>query len=187
LLTLSCNIVLTICILLADDIHINPGPLILQNICLFNINIRSVHNKSVWTWRWYLINLKSHSIQIYSSLEAVCIEILNCSFTGYFLCLYRPPEITSSFLVDFHDLIENLVTIHREFFIVGDFNLHLDTQSTATSTFDDNLATFDLKQDASFSTHIHGHWLDLLITRSTTDNWHRWFIGSFHCHSRNKI
>ena len=31
------------------------------------------------------------------------------------------------------------------------------------------LANFDLKQHVSFSAHIHGHWFDLVITRSTTD------------------
>ena len=57
-------------------------------------------------------------------------------------------------------------------FILGDFNLQLDIQSTATSTFNDILANVDLKQHVSFSTHIHGHRLDLLITRSTTDYIH---------------
>ena len=117
--------------------------------------------------------IKCHYVQIYSSFEAVCIEVSNCSITGYFLSLYRPPGITSSFFVDFHDLLENLVTIHPEVLILGDFNLHLDTHSNATSTFNDILASFDLKQHVSFSTHIHG-------------NCHRWFIGSFDCHSRNK-
>jgi len=41
--------------------------------------------------------------------------------------------------------------------------------STATSTFNDIVARFDLKQHVSFSPDIHGHWLDLLVTRSTMD------------------
>ena len=43
-------------------------------------------------------------------------------------------------------LVFLIVTIHPEFFILGHFNLHLDTLSTATSTFNDILATFNLKQ-----------------------------------------
>ena len=39
-----------------------------------------------------------------------------------------------------------------------------------TITFDDILTSFDLKQHVTFSTYIHGHWLDLVITRSTCDN-----------------
>jgi len=33
-------------LLLADDIHMNPGPTVLQNIHLSTSNVRSVHNKS---------------------------------------------------------------------------------------------------------------------------------------------
>ena len=33
------------CILLAGDIHMTPGPPILQNIRLATSNIKSVHNK----------------------------------------------------------------------------------------------------------------------------------------------
>ena len=42
----SRNIVLIICMLLACDIHMNPGPPILQNIHLPISNVSSVHNKS---------------------------------------------------------------------------------------------------------------------------------------------
>ena len=60
-----------------------------------------------------------------------------------------------------------MAPIHSEFFIFGDFNLHLDIPSAITTTFNDILVSFDLKQHVTFSTHIHGHWLDLFITRST--------------------
>ena len=42
-----------------------------------------------------------------------------------------------------------------EFVIDGNFNLQMDTQYTATSTFKGILPTFDLKQNVSFSIHIH--------------------------------
>ena len=60
--------------------------------------------------------------------------------------------------------------MHTEFYIVGDFNLHLDTQSATTTTFNDILASFDTKQHVNFPTHIHGHWLDILITCSSCKN-----------------
>ena len=56
---------------------------------------------------------------------------------------------------------------HIIFHIVGDFNLHLDTPSATTTTFIDILASFDKKQHVNFPTDIHGHWLDILITRSS--------------------
>ena len=60
--------------------------------------------------------------------------------------------------------------MHTECYIVGDFNLHLDTPSATTTTFNDILASFDTKQHVNFPTHIHGHWLDILITRSSCKN-----------------
>ena len=65
--------------------------------------------------------------------------------------------------------MENLATMRSEFYIFGDLNVHLDIPSAITTTYNEILVSFDLKQ-VTFSTHIHGHWLDLLITRSTCYN-----------------
>ena len=62
-----------------------------------------------------------------------------------------------------------MVTLHSEIYIFGDFNLHLDTSSAVTTSFGDILTAFDLKQHVTFATHIHGHWLNLVINRSTCD------------------
>jgi len=116
------NMFLTICIILADDIEMNPVPPILQNIRLATNSVRSIYNKSanitgfviskkldilVLTDIWLsphdicppnyscyyhsrqsesrggvgfqvfnIFKVKSHSLEIYYSFEAVCIEIL---------------------------------------------------------------------------------------------------------------
>ena len=114
--------------------------------------------------------VKLHSNPEYSSFESICAEISYSSFCAHFVCIYRPPGHPANFFEDFQDMLENLAVIHSEFYILGDFNLHLDIPSSITTTFDDILASFDLKQHVTFSTHIHGHWLDLLITRSTCNN-----------------
>ena len=87
-----------------------------------------------------------------------------------FICIYRPPGHPAKFFEEFQDLLENVATMHTEFYIVGDFNLHLDIPSATTTTFNDILASFDTKQHVNFPTHIHGHWLDILITRSSCKN-----------------
>ena len=71
---------------------------------------------------------------------------------------------------EFQDLLDNFATLHSEFYIFGDFNLLLDKRTAATFSFDDILTSFDLKQHFTFSSHIYGHWLDLVITHSTCDN-----------------
>ena len=48
--------------------------------------------------------------------------------------------------------------------------LHLDKKQRPTRPtikFCDILESFDLEQHVNFPTHIHGHWLDLLITRTS--------------------
>ena len=50
-------------------------------------------------------------------------------------------------------------------YILGDFNLHLDNSNGNTNKFNEILTCFDLKQHVNFPTHVHGHWLDLLITK----------------------
>ena len=59
-------------------------------------------------------------------------------------------------------------SVPGELFILEDFNLLLDTPSSQTDNFTDVLSTFGLDQHVNFSTHIYGHWLDLFISRSTT-------------------
>ena len=64
-------------------------------------------------------------------------------------------------------MLDNLATNHSEFYILGDVNLDLDIPSSVTTTFEDILTSFDLKQHVNVLTHIHGHWPDILTSRST--------------------
>ena len=52
----------------------------------------------------------------------------------------------------------------------GDFYIRLDLLSLNTRSFMDVLQTYALHQHVSFPTHVHGHWLDLFITRFTCIN-----------------
>ena len=105
-----------------------------------------------------------------STFESIYVEISHSSFSAYFACLHQPPGQPANFFEEFQDLFENLLTLHSEFCIFGDLSLQLDKHMAATITFDDILNSFDLKQHVTFSTHIRGHWLDLVIVRSTCDN-----------------
>ena len=100
----------------------------------------------------------------------MCVNISNSCFSGFFICIYRPPGHPANLFEEFQDLLKNVATMQPEFYIVGDFNLHLDTPSATTTTFNDILVSFDTKQHVNFPTHIHGHWLDILITRSSCKN-----------------
>ena len=77
-------------------------------------------------------------------------------------------DYPSEFFKQFEDHLVNMSSVPGELFILGDFNLHLDTPSSQTDDFTDLLSTFGLNQHVNFPTHILGHWLDLFVSRSTT-------------------
>ena len=79
----------------------------------------------------------------YTTFESMDLNISNSCFSGHFICIYRPPGHPANFFEQFQDLLENVVTIHSDCYIVGDFNLHLDIPSATTTTFNDILASFD--------------------------------------------
>ena len=107
---------------------------------LFLISNSRLYFFPCWTWisgvgflESNTFEVTSHSVIAYSSFETNCIEISDFSFTGYFLCRYRPIRIRLSFCIDYHGLSENVVNILPNCFILCDFNLHFDKQSTITS------------------------------------------------------
>ena len=71
-----------------------------------------------------------------------------------------------TFLVEFANLLDDVIIYPGRIFIVGDFNLHVDKYDDHDAiAFLDLLEQFDLKQCVNTSTHKHGHTLDLVITR----------------------
>ena len=48
---------------------------------------------------------------------------------------------------------------------MGDFNLHLGNSNGQANKLNRILTCFDPKQHVNFSTHVHDHWLDLLINK----------------------
>ena len=71
---------------------------------------------------------------------------------------------------EFQDLLENIISLHDNLYILGDFNLHLDNSNGNTNKFNEILTCFDLKQHVNFPTHVHGHWPDLLITKRISNS-----------------
>ena len=94
----------------------------------------------------------------------------NNSFSGFVVSLYRLQNDTFHFFDEFQDLLENIISLHDNLCILGDFNLHLDNSNGNTNKFNEILTCFDLKPHVNFATHVHGHWLDLLITKRISNS-----------------
>ena len=54
--------------------------------------------------------------------------------------------------------------------IIGDFNYHIESTSSNSKAFNSLIDSFDLTQKVNFPTHIYGHTLDLLLTKSNNDH-----------------
>ena len=95
----------------------------------------------------------------YTSFESVGCKISALLFSAHVVCIYRLIEYPLFFSINFKICSK---TFHPS------KDLHLDIPSHHTETFTDILTSFGLLQHVNCPTHIHGHWLDLCITRSAS-------------------
>ena len=99
-------------------------------------------------------------------------EITIKSFRLKLIIVYRPtyssehPISVGTFFCEFSDYLESVILCKEPLLITGDFNIHVDQPSaTDTVRFTDLLDSFGLQQHVKVPTHVHGHTLDLIITR----------------------
>ena len=92
------------------------------------------------------------------------------------IIMYRPPysaahPVTSAvFFVEFAEYLESIVLSADPLLIVGDFNIHIDSNENYDAIkFSELLQSFSLTQHVQVPTHSSGHTLDLIITRKTDD------------------
>lgn len=62
--------------------------------------------------------------------------------------------------------MESAIPKYSNFFLTGDFNLHIDDGSNVIEYFNNSVSAMGLEQHVDFSTHTGGHSLDLVITES---------------------
>ena len=91
-----------------------------------------------------------------------------CSKTVQYVLVYRPPSGSISiFLERFAQILEDMDQNSSECIIAGDFNLHVDQPSLpGVKRFLELLDNFGLIVRVNGPTHVAGHTLDLLITRT---------------------
>ena len=64
------------------------------------------------------------------------------------------------------ELFDQCVVPYEDFVIAGDLNLHMETETLYATKFKDLMSLHDLKQHIVDPTHVKGHTLDVVITRS---------------------
>ena len=76
------------------------------------------------------------------------------------------PISISTFLDEFSSYLESVVICSEPLIITGDFNIHMDNPSDSKQ-FSELLESISLTQHVHQPTHVIGHTLDLIITRSS--------------------
>ena len=91
-------------------------------------------------------------------------------------CVYHPPstsagQVTDSiFIEEFLDLVEDLVTKHKNLVILGDFNLHVnDPSATDAIIFIDAMSALGFNQIVKKATHETGNKLELIFLEQDED------------------
>jgi hypothetical protein len=92
------------------------------------------------------------------------------------IVLYRPPPSESNsftnaiFLEEFAKFLEQQIVATGDLLIVGGFNFHVDNEHNYyAKRFLDLIDSFCLTQHVKDPTHVDGHTLDLVLTRTTDD------------------
>ncbi|XP_070541651.1 uncharacterized protein [Ptychodera flava] len=115
----------------------------------------------------------------FQSFESLGITVRSSSQLLNIHVLYRPPHsskntsTTNQFIAEFTSLLESEVPSPGHLLIAGDFNFHVDdTSSPDAVKLHDLLECMGLQQHVHTSTHVKGHTLDLLVTRTTDQHLH---------------
>lgn len=124
-------------------------------ICRKNINISRIDSPQMSSFEFSAWKLKISSSYI------------------RLIIVYRPgssihESSIGEFLTDFEKLLADVILCKEQLLITGDFNIHVDDpDNNYASKFLDLLSSFGLEQHVTEPTHIHGHTLDLVITRNS--------------------
>ena len=108
------------------------------------------------------------------SFEFAEYHILFKNFELKLINVYRPPYSDSHrvsinvFLNEFSEFLQAYLLSSIPLLVTGDFNIHVDSEDNPESrSFNDLLESLCCTQHVQFCTHIHGHTLDLIISRQS--------------------
>ncbi len=105
----------------------------------------------------------------FSSFEALSVKVTSSTKSLAIVTIYRSPGPLNNFLIDLSDFLSTLVVKYENFLVTGDFNIHMDNMNDeSTKKMASLLQNLGLKQHVDFPTHLHGHILDLVISKDNT-------------------
>lgn len=80
------------------------------------------------------------------------------------LLIYIPPKHNANFLSDLTELLTIACAQYNNIIVLGDFNIHVDSDCASAKDFMAILDYLDFSQRIDFPTHSHSHTLDLICS-----------------------
>ena len=115
----------------------------------------------------------THSIistPTFTTFEHIAVSVSDKTNFINFVTIYRPPHTPiAQFLDEFENLAGLLASSTSPTLFCGDFNIWVESNSSASDSFAELLESLDLSQHVDFPTNKFGHTLDLLIAPSGFD------------------
>ena len=115
---------------------------------------------------------KCHKVDTpnYSSFENIVLSVSVSCRTLLLASIYHPSGPRSSIFSDeFMSFVCFLSSVDCNYFICGDFNIHIDVPCTDSYKLESLLESCNLTQSVNNTTHLHGHILDLILSPSDQD------------------
>ena len=102
----------------------------------------------------------------YHSFEHNVVKIpLESKQTMILITVYRLQFVpVAEFFEEFEELLEKFTVLYEDFVIVGDVNIHMETDESSARKLKELLDLFELEQHVTESTHIKGHTIDAVIS-----------------------
>ena len=126
------------------------------------------------------LTCKKQKLTKYNTFEIIEVLLKSKKDSVTLGVLYRPPSGNSvtAFIEELTSYLDTHSLTNRKFLLIGDFNFHMDNiRNKDSAKLLDVLHSMNLQQHVQQPTHIKGHLLDLIITRSNED-----IVDTIHYH-----
>ena len=157
----------------ADNVAIGSLTSILKGYKVISHPRKSRHGGGVAVIVRKTLKTKMNRGPAFKTFEHMDVSLSCGSDTVRLVLIYRPPPSKANrctanmFMDEFATLLDSLTLAPGRLLLAGDFNFHVNVASSKeASNFLKLLDSQNLHQHVLTPTHIRGHTLDLLITRS---------------------
>ena len=112
------------------------------------------------------LSFEKPTVAVFSTFEIQLLRIKCPTKAFSIVTIYRSPGPVGNFFDEFGDFLATLCSTCDNFVIAGDFNIHMDKDSNESARkMRSLLDNFSIDQHVNSPTHVHGHTIDLVMSR----------------------